>query len=434
MLTPPLALFDACISVSELNRLARYALESALPPVWVTGEISNLTLAGSGHAYFSLKDGGAQIRAVMFRGRMAGLPFRLREGMQVEALGQVSLYEARGDYQINVDMLREAGLGQRHAALAQLKARLLAEGLFDAARKRPVPRFPRAIGVVTSPQGAALRDVVTTLRRRFPAADVVLYPTPVQGDTAPAQIAAAIRTASQRAEVDTLLVCRGGGSIEDLWAFNDEQVVRAVAACGLPVISGVGHETDTTLTDFAADCRAPTPTGAAELACPDTAMLSAGLRQSQQQLSRALRRVVQGQQQRLDGVAGRLVSPRALLRQQHQQLAMLQQRLPRAMAGTMAARRGQLAQQRAALERSRPVLFAGRRALLATRAAQLAALNPLAVLQRGYAVVENRRGQVIHQPAALKHGERVTLRWATGSTEADIYHPDGGQGVLPLHD
>ncbi|MCG9063437.1 exodeoxyribonuclease VII large subunit, partial [Laribacter hongkongensis] len=248
------------ISVSELNRIARELLETAIPPVWISGEISNLTLAASGHAYFSLKDERAQIRAVMFRNRLSQLGFRPKEGLRVEVRGTVSLYEARGDYQINVSQMQEAGLGALYAAFEALKTRLAAEGLFDNQLKRPLPAHPKVIGIVTSLQAAALRDVLTTLRRRAPQIPVVLYPTQVQGDTAPAQIVAAIEAASRRQDADVLIVCRGGGSIEDLWAFNDEQVARAIRACRLPVISGVGHETDFTIADFAADVRAPTPT------------------------------------------------------------------------------------------------------------------------------------------------------------------------------
>ena len=256
------------ISVSTLNRMARSLLENGLPPQWIGGEISNLTLAASGHAYFSLKDASAQVRCVMFRQRMSRLAFTPREGMQVELRGTVTLYEARGDYQIAVDTMREAGLGRLFEAYDRLRRRLAEEGLFDEAHKRALPPHPRAIGIVTSPAAAALRDVVTTLRRRMPSIPLVLYPTPVQGSDAGRQIAQAIATASRRDEVDVLIVCRGGGSIEDLWAFNEEAVARAIVACRIPVVSGVGHETDTTIADFAADCRAPTPTAAAELVSP----------------------------------------------------------------------------------------------------------------------------------------------------------------------
>ena len=288
------------VSVSELNRLARGLLERGLPPLWVSGEISNLTVAASGHAYFSLKDKGGQIRAVMFRGRVAGLPFRLREGVQVEAFGQVSLYEARGDYQIQLDRMREAGLGRLFEAFERLKRQLGEEGLFDPARKRPLPAFPRRIGIVSSPSGAALRDVVSTLRRRMPSAPLVLYPTLVQGEAAPAQIVAAITQAALRQEVDVLMVCRGGGSIEDLWAFNDETVARALAACPIPTISGVGHETDFTIADFVADLRAPTPTGAAEQVCPNRQALLAELAQREQRLRRAMQRLLHSRMQALD--------------------------------------------------------------------------------------------------------------------------------------
>ena len=228
---------------------------------------------------------------LMFRGRLAGLPFRLREGLQVEAFGQVSLYEARGDYQIQLDMLREAGLGRLFEAFERLKQKLGAEGLFDPARKRALPAFPRRIGIVSSASGAALRDVVSTLRRRMPSVPVLLYPTLVQGEAAPRQIIAALEQVALRAEVDVLIVCRGGGSIEDLWAFNDEAVARALAACPVPTVSGVGHETDFTIADFIADLRAPTPTGAAERVCPDRQALRAELDQRRTRLARAMQQI-----------------------------------------------------------------------------------------------------------------------------------------------
>lgn len=443
------AVFPELVSVTELNRLARGLLERGLPPLWVSGEISNLTLAASGHAYFSLKDKGGQIRAVMFRGRLAGLPFRLREGLQVEAFGQVSLYEARGDYQIQLDMLREAGLGRLFEAFERLKQKLGAEGLFDPARKRALPAFPRRIGIVSSASGAALRDVVSTLRRRMPSVPVLLYPTLVQGEAAPRQIIAALEQVALRAEVDVLIVCRGGGSIEDLWAFNDEAVARALAACPVPTVSGVGHETDFTIADFIADLRAPTPTGAAERVCPDRQALRAELDQRRTRLARAMQRSLQARMQLLDSLAGRLMHPGERLRQQAQLLQRDQQRLRLQMQRTLeqarwrltglseryARLRPQPAQQRAQLAQLADRLrVAMQRQLNQQRQQQqhlgerLAALNPDAVLKRGYAMVENRKGQPVRNPAQLKQGERITLHLAEGHTQAEVCHPDGGQG------
>ena len=442
------AVFPELVSVTELNRLARGLLERGLPPLWVSGEISNLTLAASGHAYFSLKDKGGQIRAVMFRGRLAGLPFRLREGLQVEAFGQVSLYEARGDYQIQLDMLREAGLGRLFEAFERLKQKLGAEGLFDPARKRALPAFPRRIGIVSSASGAALRDVVSTLRRRMPSIPVQLYPTLVQGEAAPRQIVAALEQAALRAEVDVLIVCRGGGSIEDLWAFNDEAVARALAACPIPTVSGVGHETDFTIADFVADLRAPTPTGAAERVCPDRQALAAELEQRHTRLARAMQRSLHTRMQRLDGLAGRLIHPGERLRQQAQLLQRDQQRLSLQMQRSLERARWQLTRlsERHARLRPQPARHQALLAHLAERlhlamqrqlgqqrqhqqhlAERLAALNPNAVLKRGYAMVENRKGQPVRSPAQLKQGERITLRLAEGHTEAEVRHPDGGQ-------
>jgi exodeoxyribonuclease VII large subunit len=249
--TPP-----AVLSVTALNQQVARLLERTFPLTWIGGEISNFTRAASGHWYFTLKDDAAQVRAVMFRGRAQSAGFIPREGDKVEVRALVTLYGARGDYQINVEAIRRAGVGQLYEAFLRLKEKLAAQGMFDAGRKRPLPLFPRSIGIVTSPGAAALRDVLTALRRRAPHVRVVLYPTPVQGQFAADKIAEAIMTASRRGEVDVLLVCRGGGSIEDLWSFNEECVARAIDACAIPVVSGVGHETDVTIADFAADVRA----------------------------------------------------------------------------------------------------------------------------------------------------------------------------------
>src|SRR5262249_21863748 len=262
------------ISVAELNRIARELLEQRLPLMWVAGELSNCKRYESGHCYFTLKDANAQVDCVMFRNRAQLLGWQPQDGMQVEVRASPTLYEARGKFQLTVETMRRSGRGALYEAFARLKLKLEREGLFDPARRRPLPRFARVVGIVTSPRAAALRDVLTTLERRMPGLQVVVYPTPVQGGTAARSVAAGIATASTRAECDVLILCRGGGSIEDLWAFNEEVVARAIVASAIPVVTGIGHETDFTIADFAADFRAPTPTGAAERVSPDRNGLS----------------------------------------------------------------------------------------------------------------------------------------------------------------
>ncbi|OQS44244.1 exodeoxyribonuclease VII large subunit [Chromobacterium haemolyticum] len=439
------------ISVSSLNRMARDLLESGLPPMWIGGEISNLTLAASGHAYFSLKDGGAQVRCVMFRGKVSQLPFRPAEGMQVELKGTVTLYEARGDFQINVDQMRSAGLGRLYEAFEKLKAKLQAEGLFNPAHKRPLPPHPAAIGIVTSPAAAALRDVVSTLRRRMPGIPVILYPAQVQGEGSAQQVADAIRRAGERREVDVLIVCRGGGSIEDLWSFNEEIVARAVAASPIPTVSGVGHETDFTICDFVADKRAPTPTAAAELVSPCREHLSAQLETAKRGLERALGRLLTDKSQQLDYLARRLAHPGEKLQRQREALQRQQERLQRRLSGLFEQRRWALQLADSKLQRRRPDLAHAVQAMdrlqtrlqrarqdllnrqtqkLDTLAATLLALNPEAVLARGYAIVQKQDGTAVKSPEELRNRERVSLRLAEGSTEALIDHPQGAQPSL----
>ncbi|OQS37893.1 exodeoxyribonuclease VII large subunit [Chromobacterium haemolyticum] len=439
------------ISVSSLNRMARDLLESGLPPMWIGGEISNLTLAASGHAYFSLKDGGAQVRCVMFRGKVSQLPFRPAEGMQVELKGTVTLYEARGDFQINVDQMRSAGLGRLYEAFEKLKAKLQAEGLFNPANKRPLPAHPAAIGIVTSPAAAALRDVVSTLRRRMPGIPVILYPAQVQGEGSAQQVADAVRRAGERREVDVLIVCRGGGSIEDLWSFNEEIVARAVTASPIPTVSGVGHETDFTICDFVADKRAPTPTAAAELVSPSREHLNAQLETAKRGLERALGRLLTDKSQQLDYLARRLAHPGEKLQRQRETLQRQQERLQRRLSGLFEQRRWALQLADSKLQRRRPDLVHAAQAMdrlqtrlqrarqdllirqtqkLDTLAATLLALNPEAVLARGYAIVQKQDGTAVKSPKELRNHERVSLLLAEGSTEAVIDHPQGAQPSL----
>ena len=429
------------IPVSLLNRMARERLESAFPLCWVAGEISNLTYAASGHVYFTLKDAQAQVRCVMYRNRAQLLGWRLANGQRIEARVLVTLYEARGDFQLNVENARQAGTGNLYEEFLRRKARLDAEGLFAPEHKRDLPAFPRRIGLITSPQAAALRDVLTTLRRRAPQVGVVLYPTPVQGAGAAREIVAALRMAGERKECDLLILCRGGGSLEDLWEFNDEALARAIRACPLPVISGVGHETDFTLADFAADCRAPTPTAAAELAAPARDTLLDTLAAQRRQLQRQWQSALQGRQQALDLLALRLVHPAEQIARQRRQLDHLAHRLGGALAQTCARRRqalGALGQrltvarpqtERAArrldalahrLDAAGHLALDERRANLARFAAALVHLNPQAVLERGYSLVTDEHGVIVRDSRTLEPNARIAVCFRHGRAEATV--------------
>ena len=429
------------LSVTALNQQVARLLERTFPLVWIGGEISNFTRAASGHWYFTLKDDAAQVRAVMFRGRAQYAGFVPREGDKVEVRALVTLYGARGDYQINVEAIRRAGVGQLYEAFLRLKEKLGAEGLFDEERKRPLPLFARSIGIVTSPQAAALRDVLTALRRRVPHIPVVLYPAPVQGQGASVKIADAIMTASRRKEVDVLLVCRGGGSIEDLWSFNEEPVARAIAACSIPVISGVGHETDFTIADFAADLRAATPTAAAELAATARADWLSSLAADAGDLRRAMERIFDDANQGLDNLSRRLLSPssrienqrvkllgmastlthavRAPINRQGVLLAQLQQRWARHRPDSRAMRT-QLASEQRHLVASMAANLRARRESLGGLAAQLELLNPQRTLERGYAIVSNAKGKVLRSPGQIKPRDVLRVRLAEGSAEVSV--------------
>jgi exodeoxyribonuclease VII large subunit len=429
------------ISVSALNQAVARLLERSFPLQWISGEISNFTRASSGHWYFTLKDDAAQVRAVMFRGRAQYAGFVPREGDKVEVRALVTLYGPRGDYQINVEAIRRAGVGSLFEAFQRLKERLAAAGLFDSERKRALPLFPRTIGIVTSPQAAALRDVLIALRRRAPHVNVVLYPTLVQGQQAAAQIAAAIDTASRRAECDVLLVVRGGGSMEDLWCFNEEVVAYAVANCNVPVVSGVGHETDFTICDFAADVRAATPTAAAELAATPRADWLGSLRADATDLRRAMRRALSDATQTLDSLQRRLLSPTARIAQQRMQLQSLSTAMMHAtrnplqqarftidrLAGRLAARKPDASKARAAMEALQHRAGASMRAQLLQRrdalnalSAQLELLNPQRTLERGYAIVTDAAGAVLRDPAHIKPGQSLGVRLAEGSADIGV--------------
>jgi exodeoxyribonuclease VII large subunit len=432
---------SAVITVSALNQAVSRLLERSFPLTWIAGEISNFTRAASGHWYFTLKDDAAQVRAVMFRGRAQYAGFVPREGDKVEVRALVTLYGPRGDYQINVEAIRRAGVGALFEAFMRLKEKLSAAGLFDEERKRPLPLFARTIGIVTSPQAAALRDVLIALRRRAPHVNVVLYPTLVQGQFAGEQIARAIRTASARAECDVLIVCRGGGSMEDLWCFNDEMVAWAIAECSMPVISGVGHETDFTIADFAADLRAATPTAAAELAATPRGDWLASLRADATDLRRAMRRTLNDAAQGLDHLGRRLLSPTARIRQQRLALLALSTALMHAnraplnqsrhtlekLAGRLAARRPDTRPVRAhlaALEHRGGVNIRARiardREALGALAAQLEMLNPQRTLERGYAIVTDSRGAILRSPDGLQPRRKYAVRLAEGSADITV--------------
>ena len=423
------------LTVSQLNRLAREALQQNFPLLWVSGEISNLTRAASGHVYFSLKDEAAQVRCVMFRNRAQLVAWRLENGQQVEAQALVTLYEARGEFQLNIEGLRRAGIGALYEAYARLRERLEREGLFAAEKKRSLPRFPRCIGVVTSPQAAALRDILTTLQRRAAHLPTVLYPVPVQGDGAAARIAAAIQTAGERSECDVLIVARGGGSIEDLWAFNEEAVARAIAGCSLPVISGIGHETDTTIADLVADRRAATPTAAAELVSAGWFEASRELAALQITMRRSMRSQLETRMQRLDLLVHRLVHPAARLLAGGQALAHLKTRLTAALAQRLRRDAVALGQRQTRLYRARPRIqppkaalallvqrlgaatsrrLATHEARLGTVAAALTQLSPKATLQRGYSIPRKSDGSIVCSSNQLATGEELHLIFGEG--------------------
>ena len=431
---PPLA-------VSQLNALARQLLEQNLANLWVSGEISNLTRASSGHYYFSLKDNKAQVRCALFKSHADRLTTPLREGDQVELTGKITLYEARGEFQISVNQLRLAGMGSLFEAYERLKAQLTSEGVFDAERKQALPPHPQTIGIVTSTATAALRDIVSTLKRRMSSLKVIVYPTAVQGKGSEFQIAKAINTASERNEVDVLLVCRGGGSIEDLWAFNEEVVVRAIAACNIPVVSGVGHETDVTLSDFVADVRAPTPTGAAELVSPDVRVLRQRIHSLQAASALALQRRYQDLSQRIDWYARQLKHPSEQIKAQGQQILQKQQQIRYSFQNYLRAQQQNLLWQHAQLHASAPNikhlqhnLSQAQKVLhnswlglkqqqeqrLHKQIALLEALSPQHVLERGFSVVKNHRGQVVSSASEVRFGQHINIIFHDSEAAAQI--------------
>src|SRR5881396_1681854 len=389
---------NGVLTVSELLRSVRDTLERRFPLLWVKGELSNLSRAPSGHRYFTLKDRGAQVDCVMYRSRAAALEGELREGMQVEAQVLVSLYEPRGRFQLTVEALRPAGLGPLYERFLKLKAKLEGEGLFDPALKRPLPEHPRTVGIVTSLAAAALRDVLTTLARRNASVAVIVYPAPVQGEGAGFRIAAALKTANARAECDLLLLVRGGGSIEDLWPFNEESVARAIRSSTIPVLVGVGHESDFTIADFAADRRAPTPTAAAELVSASRAELLGRVADCVRGVGREMRRRLEYAMQNTDSLARRLVHPGERLRSHQQLVTQLRARLAFGVSQ-------RIHRCSALLERFQ---------------ATLASVDPAAVLARGYSITRNTAGEVIRDAAVVKEGELLRTTLARGWLESEV--------------
>ncbi len=439
--SPATTPFRDIYTVSRLNREAKALLESSFPPIWIEGEISNLSRPASGHVYFSLKDTQAQVRCAFFRQYQRLLGITLKDGLHVLLRARVSLYEGRGDYQIIVEYLEEAGEGALRRAFDALKQRLAQEGLFDAAHKIPLPRLPRRIGIITSPSGAVLHDMLTTLRRRFPAIAVLVYPVPVQGEGAAEKIAAAIQRAGDRQDCDVLVLARGGGSLEDLWPFNEEIVARAIYACPVPIVSGVGHETDFTIADMAADARAPTPTAAAEMLSPDQQEWHAHFVRLEERLVTTLRSRLRSHSQHLDWLGARLVHPRNRIALLQQRLTTLSQRLHLSQVTQLRQARSELQAVIARLHQHSPLpqlraaslgnrhlylrLVTGMKHRLERADARLRqlmqtmhALSPLATLERGFAIVQRPdTGAIVSDAASVKPGERVQTRLARGTLD-----------------
>ena len=435
--------FRDIYSVSRLNREVRTLLDSGFPLLWIEAEISNLARPASGHLYFSLKDEKAQVRCAMFRNRNLNLGFSPKNGMQVLVRAKIGLYEPRGDFQLVVEHMEEAGDGALRRAFEELKQRLDKEGLFDSIHKKPLPSLPKRVGIITSPSGAAVRDILTTLRRRFPGLPVIIYPVPVQGEGAGQQIANMIKRVDTRQECDVLLLARGGGSLEDLWAFNEEAVARAIYGCAIPVVTGIGHEIDFTIADFVADQRAPTPTGAAELISPDQQDWLSQLEGLQKRLAWLTRNHLRHQQQHLENLQKRLQHPGRRLGDMAQRLDELEMRMKRASRNRLHALRARLQHAQARLSGRNPInrltslqqknaalsqrLVTGmhhRLSLQQQRLGRLAhaldAVSPLATLGRGYAIVMNEQDRIIRRASEVKTGETVRARLSEGQLYCQV--------------
>lgn len=433
-------------SVSRLNREARLLLTVSFPLLWVEGEISNLATPASGHLYFTLKDAAACVRCAMFKSHNLRLRFRPRDGMQVLVRARVGLFEPRGEFQLTVEHIEESGFGALQRAFEALKQRLAAQGLFDASRKRSLPRFPRKLGIITSPVGAAVRDILSVLRRRFPVLPVLVYPIPVQGEAAPTAIAEALALANRRRDCDVLILARGGGSLEDLWAFNTETVARAIAGCEIPVVSGIGHEIDFTIADFAADRRAATPTAAAELVSPDKADLLPQLGQVEQQLRRCVHRQCEGCGKALAWIGRRLdlQHPRQRVQRQIQRVDDVEQRLWLTLRYRVKAHAERLSELSARVQRCSPHLrltqtvnhherlahrlaaaigrnMDARRRCIDGLARSLDAISPLATLDRGYALVTRATDNLLLRDSInVKSGDALRIRLARGRLSAEV--------------
>jgi exodeoxyribonuclease VII large subunit len=430
-------------SVSRLNREVRVLLERGFGSLWLEAEISNFARPSSGHWYFSLKDAAAQVRCAMFRQRNTLCAFTARDGQKVLVRARIGLYEPRGEYQLIVEHMEDAGLGALQRQFEDLRAKLEREGLFAAGRKRPLPSLPRRIGIITSPTGAAVRDILHVLARRFPAVAVLIYPVPVQGDQAAAQLVAALEAAGRRAECDVLILARGGGSLEDLWAFNDERLCRAIVASPIPVVTGIGHEIDFTIADFAADVRAPTPSAAAELVVPDAEEWLGAFVRWGARLQRGMLRRLEEHRKRLRWLTGRaaLVSPAARLDAQAQRLDELEQGLVRAARRLLQQHRerlrwltgraalmsptARLIQRRLRLDildqqlnRAWRQTINSRREKLLPLIRTLNAVSPLATLERGYAIVSVAGGEILRDAADVEPGTLIEARLARGKIRA----------------
>ncbi len=435
------------LTVSQLNRESRFLLEKHLSTLWVEGEISNLSRPASGHIYFTLKDEGAQIRCAMFRNRLQRLRFRPENGQQVQIRGTVSLYEARGDYQLIAEHIREGGEGALRRSYERLKKRLQQEGLFNEDLKQPLPAIPGRLGIITSPSGAAIHDILSVLQRRFPSLPITIYPTAVQGEGAAQKIVTAIGLAEQRQECDLLILARGGGSMEDLWSFNEPEVAYAIHQATIPMVSAVGHETDFTIADHVADLRAPTPSAAAETISPDQRQWLDGLEQFEQQLTRGVARRLQQYTLRLDSLQRQLRHPRERFRQLFQRLDEFEQRLLRAQQWSLERHGKRLQQLRLRLEHHAPrERIAHHRHCLQSHQQQimhtmrhrisqhqqqlsqlshtLDALSPLAVLGRGYSITFNAEKKVIQSRSEVSPGDTVETRLNDGSILSQVLSSD----------
>ena len=385
-------------SVKEINRLVRELLEQSFPSFWITGEISNFISASSGHWYFSLKDEEAQVRCTMFKNKNMAAEWIPKNGEKIEAKCLIGLYEARGEYQLNIEQIRHAGAGLLSEAFNQLKEKLLKEGLFEVSRKKSIPQFPRSIGVITSPTGAAIEDILITLKRRSPHIPIIIYPSLVQGKEAPLAIVRAIETANAREECDVLILARGGGSIEDLWAFNEEIVARAIVASKIPTITGVGHETDSTIADFVSDLRAPTPTGAAELVTSHTFELIKTIQVYKNQLNKLMAGLIRELVQKIDYLEKRLVSPRQQIQRQKEQFYQYIQRINQSMKNVVIQYRLHIDKLKLNLDH----------------------LSPHAVLSRGYSIITDVDGQIVNNVAQLKLDDKIHIQLNHGQADANI--------------